>query len=515
MAIVPFKKAFLLSGAPIHLTRPPPGLAFLAGVCEHVGIDYETYDLNTNFLRFAGRDIWDEIHLHINTGNSLVTLSSELLHQVDSYLQHVVNIIAQSGADCVAISLLSYVQQSWAERFLQALKQAQLPVVTLGGGPGMCVPGRDAGSCDIIFGRHCVNSGILDYFCLGEGEIVVPEFLLGRIDIPGLNSLHTADTWQPQLDDLDQFAPPSYQKMDFSHYDTANTGRHRISITGSRGCVRRCSFCDVGHIWKKYRYRSGKKIADEVVKHFEQTGVTDYWFTDSLINGSLKQFNELTACFSQNRATVPGLDRLTYTGQFIIRPRQSHPEEMYQRMRDSGCEQVIVGIESGSESVREHMGKKFSNDDIDWHFHMCEKYGIKNWLLMIVGYPTETEQDFEDSKNLLVRNQRYVLNHTILGVNLQYMMAVLPNTPLVSMSELGLHFLEASQEAYINWHSTANPDLTLARRYQRFAELVETAVDLRYNLPHEIVYFMEKYKRSDSTVSTTKSARTFNIILES
>jgi hypothetical protein len=512
MAIAPFKKVFLISGAPIHLTRPPPGLAFLAGVCEHVGIDYKTYDLNTNFLVFAGRDVWDSIYLHINTGNGLETLSAELLTKVDSYLEQVINVIAQTGADCVAISLLSYVQQSWAERFLQALKRAQLPVVTLGGGPGMCVPGRNAGSCDIIFGRHCVELGILDYFCLGEGEIVVSEFLKGRREMPGLNSQHTPNTWQPQLDTLDQFATPSYQQLDFSHYDTTDTGRHRISITGSRGCVRRCSFCDVGHIWKKYRYRSGKNIANEVVKHFEQTKVTDFWFTDSLINGSLTQFNELTAHFAEKRAVVPGLDQLTYTGQFIIRPKQLHPEEMYRRMRDSGCEQVIIGVESGSESVREHMGKKFSNDDIDWHFHMCEKYGIKNWLLMIVGYPTETEQDFEDSKKLLRRNQRYVLNHTILGVNLQYMMAVLPNTPLLTMNDLGLHFLDDSPEAYINWHSTANPDLTLSRRYQRFAELVETALELRYNLPHEILYFMEKYKRTDST---TTPVRAFNIILES
>ena len=164
MAIAPFKKAFLISGAPIHLTRAPPGLAFLARVCEHVGIDYEAYDLNTNFLVFAGRDVWDATYLHINTGNGLETLSTELLIKIDSYLEQVINVISQSGADCVAISLLSYVQQSWAERFLKALKQAQLPVVTLGGGPGMCVPGRDAGSCNIIFGRHCVELGILDYF---------------------------------------------------------------------------------------------------------------------------------------------------------------------------------------------------------------------------------------------------------------------------------------------------------------------------------------------------------------
>jgi hypothetical protein len=96
--------------------------------------------------------------------------------------------------------------------------------------------------------------------------------------------------------------------------------------------------------------------------------------------------------------------------------------------------------------------------------------------------------------DMLTRNQKYVLNHTILGLNLQHLMAVLPNTPVRTMSELGIHFIDNPQGAlygsYFNWLAESNPSLTLNRRYQRFAELAEWAIKLRYNLPTEILYFM-------------------------
>lgn len=491
---------FLISGAPLQLSRPPPGLAFMAGVCEKVKVDYVAYDLNFHFLKYSGKEIWNKVFLHINTGHELTSLPTELLSQVDLYLEHVVQTIVESQADCVAMSLFSYIQQGWTERFLQKLR-LKSSIITIAGGSGVSVASPTADDDKIIFGQQCANNDLLDYYVLGEGDFVFEQFLLGNHDNLGINARHSLPSWQPQLDNLDICAVPSYSKIDFSGYDVGENGRTRLSVTASRGCVRRCTFCDVGHIWKKYRYRSGDNVAQEILKHYQDTGSTDFWFSDSLINGSLTQFTELMTNFSNFRSSVPGMSDLSYTGQFIIRPKGSHPEKMFKLMGDSGCSQLLIGIESGSESVREHMGKKFSDADIQWHFEMCEKYKIKNWLLMIVGYPTETEEDFEKTKEMLIKNQRYILNHTILGVNLVAMMAILPNTPIESMSnELGIHHIDGLQGAYINWVADSNPDLTLTRRYQRFAELAELCVELRYNLPRELHYFLQKYKKIDRSI---------------
>ena len=46
------------------------------------------------------------------------------------------------------------------------------------------------------------------------------------------------------------------------------------------------------HFGKKYTYRSGENVAQEMIAHYEKYGVTDS-FTDSLINGNLKSFRQL------------------------------------------------------------------------------------------------------------------------------------------------------------------------------------------------------------------------------
>ena len=60
-----------------------------------------------------------------------------------------------------------------------------------------------------------------------------------------------------------------------------------------------------------------------------------------------------------------------------------------------------MGIESVVERVRIALGKNFTNDDIDYHLAMAKKYSVPLLLLLIVGYPTESQQDFEFTKEVI------------------------------------------------------------------------------------------------------------------
>jgi radical SAM superfamily enzyme YgiQ (UPF0313 family) len=294
----------------------------------------------------------------------------------------------------------------------------------------------------------------------------------------------------------------SYKKINLDDYDLEIQGHKRINITGSRGCVRDCTFCDVGVLWKKFRYRSSGNIVDEMVAHYQSVGATSFAFSDSLVNGSIKQFTEMLESIIA-RSNEFDRKRLLLTGTFIIRPKQSHPERLFELMHLAGFEEPHIGIESGSEPVRHHIGKKFSNDDIAWHFEMCEKYKLKNWVFMLVGYPTETKQDFQATCDLLVASQRYILNKTILGIGIWSTLALLPGTPLDLMKDqLGLyHVHDSDREQYVNWQTTTNPSLTLSERNKRFLDLLELAVDLRYPLPAQIQHYIDRYSKESPVLA--------------
>ena len=143
-----------------------------------------------------------------------------------------------------------------------------------------------------IFGETMKKQGLCDLYLAGEGEIVVKQVLSGRTKGPGINNTNSL-----QINDLDTLPYPNYSFYDLDRYDYLQKNKE-VFIVGSRGCVRRCTYCDVARYWPKFRYRSGQNIADEMIKHYEEHGVNHFYFTDSLINGSMKAFNDMceSAC---------------------------------------------------------------------------------------------------------------------------------------------------------------------------------------------------------------------------
>jgi radical SAM superfamily enzyme YgiQ (UPF0313 family) len=493
MAVKPFKKTVLVNSAMSPLTKPPAGLAFLCGVCEAVKIDYVPYDINAEFLKYADKNTWNLVYANVNIGDRVSSLPQHLQQIINNFIDHAVDSILHHSPDCVCITITTIMQQQWAELFLRKFKdRSQIPVIA--GGPGVGVPYHIADDQTDLFGTAMIKQKLLDYYVLGEGDFVLQKFLNGERDNIGLNGHDCMDYFQPQIDDLNLCPSLNFKKINLDDYDIKINGHKRINITSSRGCVRKCTFCDVGVLWKKFRYRSGSKVVDEMVSHYQTVGATSFAFSDSLVNGSIKQFTEMLESVI-DRAAEFDHKRLLLTGTFIIRPRQSHPEKLFQLMSQAGFDEPQIGIESGSEAVRYHIGKNFSNSDIDWHFEMSEKYSIKNWLFMLVGYPTETAKDFQDTCDLLVKNQKYILNRTILGIGIWSTLALLPGTPLDNMKdELGLYPVHQSdREQYMNWQSTKNPSLTLSERNKRFLDLLELAVDLRYPLPIQVQHYMDRY----------------------
>ena len=490
-----FKRAMLVSGALVQYSRPPAGLGFLAGQCENVGLDYTTLDINIEIVNRLGVDTWGVMTNLIET--SWDSWPGDIQQQGDTLLATLVEEIADSHCDVIAITVLSYAQQIWITRFLQHLKKTLKHISVIVGGPGVSVniPERyNIDPLNRIFGKYLLDNQLTDFYALGEGEVVFHGFLTGNHNVPGLNYLGSKETWQPQLDNLDIFPMPSYKKIKINNYHSVD-GKPRVNITGSRGCVRRCTFCDVGYLWKKFRYRSGQHLANEILQHHVDLGVTDFWLNDSLINGSLKSFRSLLTHLTEYKKQYPNLESLAFGGQFIIRPKQSHPESLYKLMSQAGVQMLHVGVESGSAAVRDHMQKKFSNEDIDYHLTMCEKYKIKNYFLMMAGYLTETEQDFEMTLDLMRRYQKYIINETITGMNFVDAMLILPNTPIWEMAEeLHIHF-ENHNDGYDRswtWVSEKNPTLTFKERLRRITVAAITAVELGYPLPGEFHFHLEK-----------------------
>lgn len=467
------KRVLIVTVPRQDVIRPPGILAILGACCEQVNADYDVFDLNLHMYKTLCEDQVDQLNTDFTYNNFETEQNQSLYTQV---CQGLVNKIAEYQPDFVAISVFTKESVLATKHVLDVLDQ-QLNrknyKIVIGG----------LGVSDIVshitgpstFGNWSLENNLVEYCITGEGEFAFPALLEGNLTHPGINGIPNI-----QITDLDTVPTPSYKRVNPADYFYSDSPE--ILVTGSKGCVRNCSFCDIGYYWKRYVFRSGDKIADDMYKIYKDTGVNKFNFSDSLINGSLKSFRQLNKRLIELRAQDPNFQP-QYNGQFICRPIGQMKEQDYIDMKLAGAETLIVGIEHFSKPVRTHMRKHFDNSAIDWHFEKCAELGIRNVLLIISGYITETLDDHKLNIEYLHRYRRYALTRIISTISINIGGLTIDHTsPLyLQKEELGIHLAENDFDG-TQWTSTINPDLTPTERLRRAVEILYVSGKLNYNV---------------------------------
>lgn len=391
--------------------------------------------------------------------------------------------IIRKNPKVLGISLLSMNSQRFTEDlcFMIKKKTDKIKIVIGGGGH------------DIFQDEHrkkwnqlMIDSALVDTALVGEGEQAFVDII--KNDIRGIY-------YSPQLNNnqLSEIPIPDYSDYDLSIYDTlkfnstSNWDRSLddqdnkpivYQITSSKGCVKNCVFCDVAKIWPKFRYRSGKQVAQEIIELNKKYDATYFSFTDSLINGGLKPFKELNQTLAEQLPNT-----IKYEAQFIARGPKDMPEEYFSLMSRAGCYALNVGIESGSDSVRMHMKKGSSREDVNYTTEMLNKYNIRQLWNIIIGYTTETDDDWAQTMDLVkywIPRSNGLL--TVLPVSLFLMLDGTPVKEKEYIEQNKIKINKINGYSSFNWVSENNPTNTYEKRVERFFELSDYLIstDTRY-----------------------------------
>ena len=467
----------LLVNLPMYDTLAPPGaLAVLAAICEQNQRDYEFLDFNIflhrtlNEKEFAELSDW-LVGITVDYNG----ISEELRQKVFDLWCEQINKIDPDSFEFIGISIFSMWSLRMAQLILPWLRKRTLSKIVLGGN------GCNSKFFDtkIGFSSWVVENQLADFVVIGDGEPTFDAILKGETCVPGVNQVPQKNDW-----DIDQFPIPNYKNFDLSLYSAK-----KVYVTGSRGCVRNCTFCDIGATWPKFRFRKADKLVEEIKQHYYDLGVTEFDFTDSLINGSISNFYQFNCLLAEEKVKNSDLKNVSYIGQFICRPQSQMSASHYEAMYYAGCKQVTIGIESFSENIRYHMRKKFTNLDIDYHTEQCSRWNIKNVWLMICGYPTETLQDHVENLNSLEKYSLYAKQGIIELIRWGTTMHLIDDTPITSAEMLkDLDIVLDAQGSLgftstYNWVSSKNPSLDLAERIRRRVEIHEHCVKNGYPQP--------------------------------
>ena len=467
----------LLINLPQYDTLAPPGaLAILASVCTENNYDYELFDFNIELYHYLNEEesrILSDWLVGITVDYGALDPAVEK-RVLDLWEQRTKEINLDQF-DFVTVSVFSFWSLRMVQLVLPKLRQDTRAKIVLGG-TGCSSKFFDT---KIPFTTWVHDNHLADYIVQGDGEPTFSRILKSETDIPGVNGVPQKFDW-----DINSYPIPDYSRFDLKLY-----GGKKVYITGSRGCVRDCTFCDIGTIWPKFRYRKAENIIAEIKKHYYDLGITSFDFTDSLINGSISNFYQFNILLAEEKEKNPDLKDISYIGQFICRPKNQMPESHYEAMHYAGCKQLTVGIESFSESIRTHMRKKFNNEDIDYHIDQCSYWNIKNVWLMLCGYPTETIEDHQNNLYYLAKYQPYAQQGIIELIRWGTTMHLIDDTPITSaemLKDLDIVLDTKGSLGFADtysWISNKNPTLNLTERIRRRVEIHEHSVKYGYAQP--------------------------------
>jgi len=188
-------------------------------------------------------------------------------------------------------------------------------------------------------------------------------------------------------------------------FDTPFTRRdnpHRAYITIIEGCDKSCAYCVVPFTRGPERSRTSESVMAEA------RGLAERGYTEiQLLGQNVNSYRDSSpagwdfARLLEQVAAVPGIRRVRYT--------TSHPRDFVRPIVDAMdanpvlCDHVHLPVQSGSSKVLASMDRLYTRDEymrrIEWLKTARRDYAITTDI--IVGFPGETDADFQQTLDLL------------------------------------------------------------------------------------------------------------------
>jgi len=486
--------AVILSVPRIAAVRPAAAPAIIKSMLAERSRDSKILDINLNFHNEFRNLYGDQLYWSIDEYffNDQKTLTDKEQEVYNIWINEWVVKIKTYDPKWLMISVFSWQGQRFTKDFLTHWKeQTDIPVIV--GGQGLIREENGSFAARPIFAHDLKKQGLINHWIRGEVESTLDSIVNETFDAVGVDS--------------DQFAihsdVNSHSFMNFDDFDILkyHSGYQHgvLPMETSRGCVRSCMFCDIPTMHGGFRYKKGQRLFDEIIYYYTKYKVRDYFFHDALCNGSVKDFR----IFNKNLVDYYHTNELPnrflkYSSHYIVRSEQQMKERDFELMGKAGAECMVIGVESGSDRVRQDMRKGFNGKDLDYTMQMFSKYGITAYFLIIVGFPTETREDFEQTLDMLKRYQPYVADGTIIGVNLGTTLTIEEGTPIwAEYPKLKIVGINNQRPSGPDWSCEINPTLTYKERILRRIEAQEYAIKLGYTFwkgDDQLRVLMDNYK---------------------
>jgi radical SAM superfamily enzyme YgiQ (UPF0313 family) len=249
-----------------------------------------------------------------------------------------------------------------------------------------------------------------DITVVGEGEsriIDAVNIISGRIDPKAVNGIYYLDDrkniqkTEPAdfISNLDELPFPARNLINSSDYTTGKNVFTYVTLFSSRGCPAKCAYCAGQLFGKRFRFRSAKHVVDEIIHAHETFGATEVHFMDDTLTVDRNRVKEICQRIKDSKLPISWsmMTRIDLVD-----------EELLTVMAESGCKRIDYGVESGHPETLRKIHKPHTVEMVRKVIPLTAKAGIKSFVFFILGFPWDTPESLETTRQFMLELSPYV-----------------------------------------------------------------------------------------------------------
>jgi anaerobic magnesium-protoporphyrin IX monomethyl ester cyclase len=241
-----------------------------------------------------------------------------------------------------------------------------------------------------------IKEDFVDFIIIGAGEVPLVQLVKhleeGKPELSEIDGLVYIKDEQilinepkSELVNLDELPDPAWHLIDVKKYWAA-------SLNTSRGCPFKCTFCYNSAFHSKYRGDfSAKRIISQVQYLQDTYGIKFIRFFEDNFTFNRKRLREFCQLVIDNKIKF----------KWDCEARADLSEDDIRLMEKAGCTAVGLGVESGSPRILDFLKKGVDLEQMQETFWRMVKHHIIPRIYIMGALPTETVDDFNQTKTLL------------------------------------------------------------------------------------------------------------------
>ena len=333
-------------------------------------------------------------------------INVELINSYDQQKQRFLDLL-KNNPKCIIISTTFIINKNELKKLVDDIRSVAHDILIIAGGPliykSYCLLELSKQSNyeiehakkDYLFLNVQDEPQIDLYITSPKGEDILYNVITRFINGQNYNDLPDL-AW---LSD-DRFVFTKHQKntlnkkihnIDWSIMPDKLFNKGIISMQASKGCIYNCAFCNFCQNKRLIRIKPIKQIFKEI-HDVVNRGIKYIWFVDDTFRAGKNDLNAFCKMLIKEKLSVKWMS---------FNRADSLKQVDFDLLKEAGCIELQIGIESGDKQILKNMNKQVTPEDYYKIISNLLKTGINCSCYFIIGFPGETEASVEKTLHFI------------------------------------------------------------------------------------------------------------------